>query len=110
MKKAFKYHRSEKYTLIMTTEGEGICSVSLDEHIKSCACIYNLDVEETHRRKGYGNMLLEEAENEARRLGADVVSLAADKDTFMAGWYKRKGYRPVFSDGSYITLFKCMEK
>lgn len=108
MKKAFIYHRVEEYTLIVTSGGEGVCSVSIDENIKSCACIYNLSVGEKYRRMGYGNMLLEEAENVAQTLGASVVSLAAKKDSFVLDWYIRKGYNPIFSDKEYITLYKSL--
>lgn len=110
MKKAFIYHHAEDYTLIMLSDGEGVCSVSIDENIKSCACIYNLSVEEKYRRIGYGNMLLGEAEKVAQKLGANVVSLAAEKDKFTANWYKRKGYKPLFSDKEYITFYKSIEK
>ena len=106
MKEEFIYHNAEDYTLIMTSSGEGICSVSINENIRSCACIYNLSVEEKHRRNGYGHRLLNEAENEARRLGANVVSLAAKKGSFMLDWYQRSGYKPVFSDSEYVTLYK----
>ena len=51
-------------------------------------------------------MLLNEAENEARRLGANVVSLAVKKDSFMLEWYQRSGYKPLFSDSEYVTLYK----
>ena len=101
----FIYHHKEDGTLIVTAGGEGTCSVKLDE-IKSCAWVYRLSVEEKHRRNGYGKMLLNEAENEAHRLGANVVSLAAKKDSFMLEWYQRSGYRPVFSDNEYVTLYK----
>lgn len=101
----FIYHHGEDSTLIMTTGGEGICSVTLDA-IRSCAMICRLSVEERHRRNGYGKMLLNEAENEARRLGANVVSLAAKKDTFMLDWYQHSGYKSVFSDSEYVTLYK----
>lgn len=101
----FIYHHEENGTLIMTTGGEGICSVALDE-VKSCAAIYRLSVEERHRRNSYGKMLLNEAENEARRLGANVISLAAKKGSFMLDWYQRSGYKPVFSDSEYVTLYK----
>lgn len=101
----FIYHHEENGTLIMTTGGEGICSVIFDE-IKSCAMLYRLSVEEKHRRNGYGKMLLNEAENEARRLGANVVSLNAKKGSFMPDWYQRSGYRPIFSDGDFVTLYK----
>lgn len=105
----FIYHHEENGTLIMTTEGEGICSVTLDT-IRSCAMIYRLSVEEKHRRNGYGKMLLNEAENEARRLGANVVSLAVKKDSFMLDWYQRIGYESLFSDSEYVTLYKKIAK
>lgn len=105
----FIYHHKEDGTTIMTAGGEGICSVTLDE-IKSCAMIYQLSVEERHRRNGYGKMLLDEAENEARRLGASVVSLAAKKGSFMLDWYQRDGYEPLFSDSEYVTLYKKIAK
>lgn len=109
MKKDFIYHRAEDYMLIMTSGGEGVCSVSIDENIKSCGCIYNLSVGEKYRRKGYGNMLLEEAEKVAQKKGVSVISLAAAKDKFTANWYKRKGYKPLFSDKEYITFYKSIE-
>lgn len=109
MKEEFIYHKAEDYTLIMTSNGEGICSVSIDEHIKSCACIYNLSVGEKYRGKGYGNRLLKEAENVAQMLGASTVSLAAEKNKFTADWYKRKGYNPLFSDKEYITFYKSIK-
>jgi hypothetical protein len=105
----FIYHHEEDGTLIMTAGGEGVCSVSIDENIKSCGCIYNLSVEEKYRRKGYGNMLLEEAEKVAQEMGVSVISLAAAKDKFTANWYKRKGYKPLFSDKEYITFYKSIE-
>lgn len=110
MKEEFIYHKADNYTLIMTDGGEGICFVSIDKIEKSCAYIYDLSVEEKHRRKGYGNKLLKEAENVARNLGADIVSLLAEKDKFTVDWYKRKGYNPLFSDEKYITLYKNIEK
>ena len=72
--------------------------------------ICRLSVEERHRRNGYGKMLLNEAENEARRLGANVVSLAVKKDSFMLDWYQRIGYESLFSDSEYVTLYKKIAK
>lgn len=110
MKEEFIYHNAEDYTLIMTSSGEGICSVSIDENIRSCACIYNLSVEEKYRKKGYGNRLLKEAESVAQMLGASIVSLAAKKGSFMHNWYQRRGYEPLFSDSEYVTLYKKIAK
>lgn len=106
MKEEFIYHKSEDYILIMTSGGEGVCSVSIDENIRSCACIYNLSVEEKCRGRCYGDRLLEEAEKVAQKQGASVVSLSAKKGSFMQDWYRRRGYKPVFSDSEFITLYK----
>lgn len=46
-KAEFIYHKAKDYMLIMTSGGEGVCSVSIDENIKSCACIFSLSVEES---------------------------------------------------------------
>nr|DAJ71893.1 MAG TPA: acetyltransferase domain containing protein [Herelleviridae sp.] len=105
----FIYHHEEDGTLIVIAGGEGTCSVKLDE-VKSCAWVYRLSVEEKHRRNGYGKLLLSEAEDEARRLGASVMSLAVKKDTFMLDWYQRSGYEPLFSDSEYVTLYKKIAK
>lgn len=108
-RRKFIYHHKEDGTVIMTDGGEGVCSVTLDE-IRSCAMIYQLSVEKNHRRNGYGHSLLNEAENEARRLGANVVSLTAKKGSFMLDWYQRSGYKPLFSDSEYVTLFKELKE
>lgn len=110
MNKFFIYHHSKDSILIVTDKGEGICSVSLDKNVKSCACIYNLSVEKKYQRLGYGNMLLKEAEQVAQKLGANVVSLVAEKDKFTVAWYERKGYKPIFSDKKYITMYKNLDK
>lgn len=39
-------------------------------------------------------------------LGASVLGLSVKKDTFMLEWYKRSGYKPLFSDSEYVTLYK----
>lgn len=101
----FIYHHEEDGTLIMTANGEGTCSVKLDD-IKSCAWAYRLSVEEKHRKNGYGKSLLSETENEARRLGASVLGLSAKKGSFMLDWYQCSGYKPLFSESEYVTLYK----
>lgn len=106
MKEEFIYHIADDYTLIMTRDGKGTCSVSIDENIKSCACIYNLSVDTKCRKRGYGNKLLKEAEYVARLFEAKVVSLTVKIDSFMYGWYQRSGYEPLFSDSEYVTLYK----
>lgn len=105
----FLYHQSDDYTLIMAENGKGIVSVCLSECVKTCAWIYNLSVEVAHRRKGIGTLLITEAENKARDLGATSVALSVKSNTFMLDWYLRCDYLPVSSDDEYITMFKSLK-
>ena len=103
------HHKGNDSIVIIASDGQGLCTVSIDDNVKSCACIHNLSVDINHRRKGIGNSLLKEAEKVAQEMGASVISLAAAKDKFTADWYKRKGYKPLFSDKEYITFYKSIE-
>lgn len=102
----FVTHRVKNVTTIMTRNGEGICSCELDEHARGCAWIYNLEVEEAHRRKGIAGVLLHEVENLCSLQGVKTVSLSAKIGTFLIGWYERNGYRQICSDKDYVTMSK----
>lgn len=106
MMSEFICHKADDHILLMTIGGEGICSVSIDANVKSCACIYNLNTEATRRKQGYGNRLLKHAEHMAKMLGASVVSLAVKNGSFMYDWYQRCGYKPIFSDDEFVTMYK----
>ena len=105
----FLYHQSDDYTLIMAENGKGIVSVCLSECVKTCTWIYNLSVEFAHRRKGIGKLLLTEAENQARVLGATSVALSVKSNTWMLDWYLRCNYLSVSSDDEYITMYKSLK-
>lgn len=105
----FIYHNAGDYITIVTEGGEGICTVAADENVKSCVCVEGMNVEKMHRRKGIGTALLIEAERVAReKMGAKVISLAADKDGFTTGWYERNGYNPIFTEDGYIIMYKSL--
>ena len=102
----FVTHQVKNVTTIMTGGGEGICSCVIDEHASGCAWIYNLEVEEAHRRKGIAGVLLHEVENLCSLQGVKTVSLSAKIGTFLIGWYERSGYRQICSDKDYVTMSK----
>ncbi|MFC4615708.1 GNAT family N-acetyltransferase [Cellulomonas algicola] len=57
--------------------------------------IYGLHVDAGHRGRGAGEGLVHAAEDAARDRGAAALSLDADRDDPVVGWYERRGYRRV---------------
>ena len=61
------------------------------------ACLY---VDEKERGNDYGNLLMEYAEQEAKKVGFSTIYLTTDHD----GYYERYGWKRI-EDG--IDLFSC---
>ncbi|WP_273652567.1 GNAT family N-acetyltransferase [Cellulomonas fimi] len=57
--------------------------------------LYGLHVDADHRGRGAGERLVHAAEDAARDRGAAALSLDADRDDPVVGWYERRGYRRV---------------
>lgn len=57
--------------------------------------LYGLHVDADHRGRGAGERLVHAAEDAARARGASALSLDADRDDPVVGWYERRGYRRV---------------
>lgn len=103
----FTHCKTENQTIIIYGNGMGIVFVSLDENVKTAAYIFNLNVDTRFRKHRIGSDLIKEAERYAKEeLNANVISLSAEKNTFLPDWYKRIGYTPIFSTDNYITLIK----
>ena len=68
-----------------------------DEYYQHTDCaIYNLWVDEKYRKHGTARLLMEAAEQEAKKLGCKSVQLEWDNigsKPFVLEWYKRLGYR-----------------
>lgn len=82
-----------------------------DEYYQYADCaIYSLWVDEKHRKQGSARLLMETAEQEAKKLGCKTVQLEwNDRDTglFVLAWYKRLGYRiRARSEGNRLLLVK----
>ena len=55
--------------------------------------IYLCNVRTMTRGKGFGNVILDLADKEARRLGYKFIYLEVLKDAWMHKWYGRHGYK-----------------
>ena len=82
-----------------------------DEYYQRADCaIYNLWVDEKHRKQGSARLLMETAEQEAKKLGCKSVQLEWDdkgSKPFVLDWYKRLGYRiRARSAGGRLQLVK----
>ena len=68
-----------------------------DKYYQHADCaIYNLWVDEKYRKQGSARLLMEAAEQEAKKLGCKSVQLEWDdkgSKHFVLAWYKRLGYR-----------------
>ena len=66
-----------------------------DKYYQHADCaIYNLCIDEKFRKQGTARLLMEAAEQEAKKLGCKSVQLEYDKssESFVLQWYKRIGY------------------
>lgn len=52
----------------------------------------NVFVDKNNRGKGYGNIILNTAEETAKRMNASTICLTAKKGSFAHKWYSRHGY------------------
>ena len=92
---------------IVVKDGAGICSVSIDNDDYSVAWIHGLSVLPAFRRQGLGRQLLETAQYRAGIMGAKVIFLKADPDSFVADWYRREGFKNEYTDEvGYIVMSK----
>lgn len=104
------HHRNEwnwgKSIICVTDDGRGVATVSFvtdyefDEAVEKFnkvdqAIISGMSVHILCRRQGYGNLLLDECENEAAKHGYTEVYLWADPKSIAHEWYLRHGYEDM---------------
>lgn len=78
---------------------------------QSVAVFKNVQVQESERRKGYGNELLTTLESIARALGCESSVLWTHKSEWMHDWYKRRGYEDYedYDDPAYVWMWKPLQ-
>lgn len=94
--------KDEIRILITDEEHLGSVQISIPLYVsdifgKADALIYALFVDDTHRRCGVAQRLLQLAEQQAKLNGVKTIGLEFVKDEsdrFVLDWYLRSGYKP----------------
>lgn len=81
-----------KKTYIALAGGLALCGISIDDIDTRIGWLHDVVVNPSVRRKGYGNMLLEIAKEQARKQGCLYLHLWVELDSWMEEWYKRHGF------------------
>ena len=93
------YHRNEnewgRTSVIVMAMGKALAMVTVTNGESDVAVIHDIMVHPSKREQGFGDALLAEAHDEARRLGARTLRLSVEPGTWMQDWYYRNGFRTV---------------
>ena len=93
------FHRNKTYfgetTYIVMEDGYGLVMVTRVAGYEKEAAIHDLIVHKDRRGEGIGRALLGEAEEEARRMGAEQVKIVTEPGSWLEEWYKRHGFQIV---------------
>ena len=96
---------------IIIADGYGFVMVSQLNDNKPVAVIHDLIVHKDRRGEGLGRELLEDAEEEAREMGALAIRLSCDKGSWLEEWYKRHGFENTTLDApcpTHVVLEKSL--
>ena len=102
--------KDEIRILITDEEHLGSVQISIPLYIsdifgKADALIYVLFVDDTHRRCGVAQHLLQLAEQQAKLNGVKTIGLEFNKDEsdrFVLDWYLRRGYKPFNKESNLL--------
>ena len=103
------WHWGRQVTIILAG-GRALCHVSIENENKSRAWLSGVSVCEKSRHRGLGNELLQAAERNARKRGAELLCLWADPNDWPIEWYKRKGYALFSMDVSETGLIALSKR
>jgi ribosomal protein S18 acetylase RimI-like enzyme len=86
----------DQLVYVLEADGERVGELWVcdrDTPFQHALFIYNIEIDEEHRGKGYGRAAMELAESEARRLGLDRVALNVfGKNEIARNLYRSLGY------------------
>ena len=80
---------------IILEDGYAYVMVTIMESNSGDALIHDIVVHKDRRGEGLGRLLLEEACEEARNLGAKVAILSVEPGSWLEEWYIRHGFNPT---------------
>ena len=72
----------------------------------STVYLANVFVEESQRGKGFGNIILNSADEIAKRVNASSICLRAEIGSFAHQWYKRHGYTDFEKENKFMWMEK----
>ena len=90
---------------------DGMASVELqcDNKSPTIAFIKGLIVHDTCRNQGIGNKMLDACFSEAIKLNKLFLQLNVLKDSWLVGWYERKGFNIIYEDDNEYTMWKQLD-
>jgi ribosomal protein S18 acetylase RimI-like enzyme len=86
----------QQLVYVLEADGERVGELWVcdrEDRVQHALFIYNIEIDEEHRGKGYGKAAMELAESEARRLGIDRIALNVfGKNEVARNLYRSLGY------------------
>lgn len=95
---------------IILADGNAYAMVTIMDTNKSVAILHDLTVYKDKRGEGLGSAVLEEACDEAGRMGADAVWLSVEPNSWLEEWYKRHGFNPLTMENYEGHMNTVMER
>ena len=94
---------------IMSDGGEAFIDLNFYHKERHNMWVYNLNVEEYLRNKGYGNEIIQYAINIAKGSGCEYLYLSVKENSFMLDWYLRLGFKRFSNQDNFIQMFKKLK-
>lgn len=85
----------------ITSKPEGIFRFAIYGYDDDRETVYlsNVFVGKEYRKNGFGNIILNAADEVAKKLKANIICLKVKQDSFFHDWYGRYGYVDLSVDG-----------
>ena len=111
---SYVYHRNTPAyggtTTIITEDASAYVMITVFNGKEDIAVIHDLVVLKDRRGEGLGSRILEEAVEEAKRMGADVVRLSVEQKSWLEEWYKRHGFQETGEVEDLGKVFNVLER
>ena len=108
------YHRNETYygrtNTILLEDATAYVMVTMFNNSSGVAVIHDLVVLKERRGEGLGKEMLNEACEEARRMGAEYIRLSVEPSSWLEEWYKRHGFENAGTIEQDGLTFNVLEK
>lgn len=106
-------HKNQWYwgSTLTIIKNDGMASVQLqlDNKYPTVAFVKGLIVHDTCRKKGIGSAMLDACIKETLKCGKLFLQLNAKKDSWIVGWYERKGFTIIYEDDDEYTMWKQLD-